>query len=600
MKTTNLPSPKDITLLTAILSFTIAILVILGWFLQIPSLVQLHYTFAPMQFNTALGFMISSVVILFLLNDNREFANTMAAVLSGLALLTLIEIFWNVNLNIDEIFIKADIVTNTNTPGRMAPNTAISFLMLGLSILLPIKNTRALQFKGLLSSLVFCMGALAFIGYILGLNPVYGWGSYTHMALHTAAAFMLLGVGLSFYFWDLEKKIHKALNINYNPWIIGYAFSLAGMLFLLDISMPLGIAAGVPYILLVLTGWIFNKPVYTIYLAGTSILMTILGYFLSPSFSPNWMVLINRFYAIISIGVVAALIYVLKKRDLKMRHYHEEMDLEIIKRTHELEMKNKQLEEFAYIISNDLREPILTTIAFTKLMEQKFQYSSEQGADFKKFLHYLKMASTKLEGVINQLIAYTSLNKSSNYEKVNINLLVDNVCENLADLILQHKAHITYTTLPVIYGYKKELNLLFYHLIKNAIENNIRAQENEIVIMADKTEYDWTFCVRDHGKGIKQKYLERIFIPFQSLENDRNQKTGMGLNICKKIIELHGGAIWAESVIGKGSKFYFTVPTIEKRKFPTPNKSKDWKEEHKDFHQTTQMMEAQILEGREA
>ena len=163
--------------------------------------------------------------------------------------------------------------------------------------------------------------------------------------------------------------------------------------------------------------------------------------------------------------------------------------------------------------------------------------------------------------LVKDLLDYSLLGKESVKTLVDCNIIVGEVLHDLNDSIKGSNAKITVQELPLFNGYETELRLLFQNLIENAIKYQQKDIIPEIHISADSREKEWLISIRDNGIGIDQKYFEKIFIIFQRLHNRTAfEGTGIGLAHCKKVAEMHGGAIWVESSPGAGSTFMFTIP----------------------------------------
>ena len=223
-----------------------------------------------------------------------------------------------------------------------------------------------------------------------------------------------------------------------------------------------------------------------------------------------------------------------------------------------LENKNKELEQFTYIASHDLQEPLRTISNFCGLLNKS--EALKQDNLTQKYLDFMNSATRRMQNLIKCLLDYSRLGKEMNYELVDTNLLLDEVKEDLRSAIADNKATISFDHLPQVNGLKTELRLLFQNLISNAIKFKRPDQAPHIQITASPQNEAWEFCVKDNGIGIDSTYHKKIFQIFQQLNSDsRFDGHGIGLSHCKKIIEHHGGKIWVESELKKGSQFYFTI-----------------------------------------
>jgi PAS domain S-box-containing protein len=232
----------------------------------------------------------------------------------------------------------------------------------------------------------------------------------------------------------------------------------------------------------------------------------------------------------------------------------------------ELERSNQELENFAHIASHDLQEPLRAITAYTHLLKE--EYSCNLNANAQEYMNYITDGAARMRQLIKDLLAYSRVNRSELIQvPVDCNLILAQVIDSLKILIAETNATITYDSLPTVNGDKNQLMQLFQNLISNAIK--FRGSEQPRIhitviksnqVIKNLQSPCWLFSVRDNGIGIKTQYLERIFEIFRRLHtSDEYPGTGIGLAICKKIVEHHGGCIWAESVFGRGTTFYFTL-----------------------------------------
>lgn len=226
--------------------------------------------------------------------------------------------------------------------------------------------------------------------------------------------------------------------------------------------------------------------------------------------------------------------------------------------TKKIEEKNKELEQFTYIASHDLQEPLNTIISFIKVIEEN---SDREFNELEKdSFQFINNASLRMKELIKGLLDYSRLGNKSEAKKLNSKLLAQAVCHDLDFRIKEKNATVNIGELPKIYAFETELRLLFQNLISNAIKFSKPNISPVISITAEKKNLYWQFAVTDNGIGIDPKYKEKIFIIFQRLHGkNKYEGTGIGLAHCRKIIKLHNGDIWLESEIGKGSTFYFTI-----------------------------------------
>ncbi len=236
----------------------------------------------------------------------------------------------------------------------------------------------------------------------------------------------------------------------------------------------------------------------------------------------------------------------------------KEAELQLAKQNHELEFKNKELEQFAYVASHDLQEPLRTINSYIELVGELYKDKFDE--DGLRFMMHIENASTRMKFLIKDLLDYSRLGREKVFVNVDCNKIVKDVLLDLNTSISESKAVIAVDKLPKIIGLEVELKQLFQNLITNAIKFTKENSTPVIKISAQEGNGEWLFKVQDEGIGIKKKYFERVFTIFQRLHRrDKYPGTGIGLALCKKIVEMHRGAIWIESEFGKGTTFFFTI-----------------------------------------
>lgn len=228
----------------------------------------------------------------------------------------------------------------------------------------------------------------------------------------------------------------------------------------------------------------------------------------------------------------------------------------------ELERSNQELEQFAYVSSHDLQEPLRTIASFTQLLERR--YKGQLDADADEFMDYIVEAAVRMKAQIEGLLEYSRVGtKGEKFKPVNMNKIVNQTIQSLNTSIKEVNANIKVDELPEVMGDENQLQRAFQNLISNAIKFKKQEEPLKIHIFANKNEKnkEYVFSVQDNGIGIEEQYLERIFTIFQRLHTrDVYEGTGIGLSVVKRIIERHGGRVWVESEFGVGSTFYFTIP----------------------------------------
>lgn len=224
----------------------------------------------------------------------------------------------------------------------------------------------------------------------------------------------------------------------------------------------------------------------------------------------------------------------------------------------DLKQKNIELEQFAYVASHDLQEPLRTVSGFVELLKR--HYKNETNENVIKYINYITDASDRMRRLVQDLLDYSRLGRERILETIDCNKVVQEVLSDLAIAIQESRAVIHIDPLPVISGYTTEMKQLFQNLLSNSLKFRNPGEPPVINISVLPREDSWQFSVTDNGIGIDEKYWERIFVIFQRLHTKSEfVGTGIGLAHCKKIAELHNGKIWVDATPGKGSTFYFTI-----------------------------------------
>lgn len=227
----------------------------------------------------------------------------------------------------------------------------------------------------------------------------------------------------------------------------------------------------------------------------------------------------------------------------------------------ELERSNKELEQFAYVASHDLQEPLRSISGFLQLLEKR--YAGQLGEDADLFIARSLAATHRMKTLIEGLLAYSRVGmRGGSFEPVDCAKVLEQALVNLQVGIEESDAAITHDPMPAVVGDSSQLGQLFQNLFNNAIKfKSDRRPEIHVGATRDANPGHWLFSVRDNGIGIPAEHFERIFVIFQRLHSRSEYPgTGIGLSLCKKIVERHNGRIWVESQPGAGSTFFFTLP----------------------------------------
>ncbi len=277
-----------------------------------------------------------------------------------------------------------------------------------------------------------------------------------------------------------------------------------------------------------------------------------------------------------------------KRAEEELRRAHDELDARVHQRTRELkeanaslqseiaerrraeeELKrvvedlgqsNKELQQFAYVASHDLQEPLRTVASYVDLLAVRYSGKLDEKAD--QYIAYAAEGASRMSTLINDLLAYSRVGtQGKEFSPVDLSSVLEQALANVRNMISKNSAAITCERLPVVTWDETQLMQLFQNLIANAIKFKKSGTAPVIRISSRAGRSEWIIGVHDNGIGIDRAFSERIFTIFQRLHTrEEYPGTGVGLAICRRIVERHGGRIWVESKQGEGSSFYFTLP----------------------------------------
>ncbi len=258
------------------------------------------------------------------------------------------------------------------------------------------------------------------------------------------------------------------------------------------------------------------------------------------------------------------MLYQIKLRDDEVQTAKNSLEQRVEERTKELhekaralEISNKELEQFAYIASHDLQEPLRMIGSFAQLIARR--YKGKINSEINDYIDFIVEGVSRMQNLIEDLLLFSRVNtRKTNFQKGDFKGIIEKCKSNLRYAIETNEAEITYTEMPIMVVDDLKILQLFQNLVSNAIKFRSDVPPH-IHIAAEEQDDHWLFAVKDNGIGIEKEYAKKVFMIFQRLHKNTYPGTGIGLSICKRIVELHRGNIWFESEAGQGTTFFFTI-----------------------------------------
>ena len=281
----------------------------------------------------------------------------------------------------------------------------------------------------------------------------------------------------------------------------------------------------------------------------------------------NWKRIFSYGGVILRDGRSKPLLGLLTIRDITYRKQAEDERERLIA---DLERSNSELRQFAYVASHDLQEPLRTVARCVELLARRYQGRLDADAD--KYVSLAVEGSKRMYDLIKDLLAFYQVGTGGrNMQRVPMESVIKQALSNLRQPIDKGRAEVTIDSMPAVVGEFEQLTQLVQNLVDNALKFRKPGATPRVHISAEQRDHEWIFGIHDNGIGMESEYLERIFGMFQRLHPRAEYTgTGMGLAICRKIVEWHGGRIWAESKPGEGSSFYFTLAVKGERHHEPP------------------------------
>ncbi|MDH3975837.1 MAG: ATP-binding protein, partial [Deltaproteobacteria bacterium] len=519
---------------------TLGLTVLIGWYTGAVILIQVYPAFVPMQYNTALGFLLSGTAILALLHRYSPVAIACGSVVALIGILTLIEYLFNVNLLIDELMMKHYVGVKTSHMGRMAPNTALSFTLAGFAVIIMgafSHYKRCALIVAILAALILGLGIIAFSGYLTGLESAYGWGRLTRMAVHTAFGFMVLGISFSMLAWMEEQEKEDSFP---------YWFPLPIAITVLTFSISLWQALN-------------HGP----------------GENFSKKMAHHFVLVFGTVLAF-AIALTVNLAQKTHRQRSAIKEAHDELEKRVRERTAELAEANKNLlaemeerkraekeleqkrrlaamGEMSAHVAHEIRNPLhKVSLSYELLKDSR----SIEGSD-REALQIIGEEIHSLIAIATDLLDY---GRGSEIKKEKFDY-----CPFMESMVNEFQEKTTKAGIGFINNLPQQCSPLnadrvkIHQLIVNMLDNAIEAMPDGGTLTLDVHEKDGKLIisVSDTGQGIAAEDLENIFMPFFTT---KSVGTGLGMAILKQFVDLHGGHVQVDSKVGEGTTIRVSLP----------------------------------------
>jgi signal transduction histidine kinase len=553
-----------LTLSTGLFVAAWGLLIIVGWHIQNIALTQLHETWKPMAYDTALGLSLCGAGLVGASLGSWRITYGCSLLAGTLAMLSLIEYLFQIDLRITELVIPVA-WQDAGYSGRMSLNAAGALLLCCL-MLVTIghglqQKVEGYAFANMLGLLVALFSLLSLMTFFSTMDVESGWGKLTVMTPHAALGFTLLGFSAAIFRWpeDAEDNVDIA---HLQNMVITYVS--AGVLVTMLFSAAIG--------LLPIYDLLQSDPLYEAAktLKGSAETDTLLASHEHLGSALRRQVALTGITALLLAYIGGFGVWrLLRPLTGRILMRADALEKAIQKATGELEVSvnnlqrsNRQLDQFARVASHDLQAPLHGITGFAQLLSQR--YASVLGQEGNEFLEFISGGARQMQAQISGLLALSRVNSRAQPTiPVQTAEVVSQVLDTLQADIEQAGARVHHQDLPVILGDRTQIALLLQNLIANAIKFRRAGIAPEVTISAQREGTFWRFSVQDNGIGIDSTHREAIFEIFRRLHTqDEYPGTGIGLALCKEIVERHGGVIAVESQPGEGCKFTFTLPAI--------------------------------------
>ena len=507
-----------------------------------------------MKFNTSLTFVVGGLGLIAFSGRQKGYACIAGCVILVISGVSLVQYVTGINLGIDEIFMRDYWYPDNPIRGRMSPGTSVAFLCTGAVLILAVGKTAwsspHIVTMELLSFVVLAIGMAAIAGYLTSAAFAYNWGSFARLSIHTALGFIALSTGMLALVWH-RKGARTADAPLWLPALLCFAVLIT------DFSTPTGFGAGIAYIPIMFCSLWFVESYMAFIFATVCAGFIALGYFAKP---PNeiasWIPASNRALAIVAVWAVATLIY-----------FRRRIELALQTNMSDLERSNQELDDFSYIASHDLKEPLRGLANHASFLLE--DYKDKIDEDGVRRLNRIAQLCERMQRLIDDLMYFSRLGRADlAIRDTDLNAVIIEIEQMMETLLGERRARIVVPcALPWIVCDRTRVTEVFRNLITNAVKYNDKAEPLvevgflETVDTKDGIERN-IFYVKDNGIGIDPEFHQEIFRIFRRLPNASvgpKDGAGVGLTFVKKIVERHGGRIWLESEPEKGTIFYFSL-----------------------------------------
>lgn len=516
----------------------IGIVVLVGWFAQVRELISIRRRDVPMQPNTAAALVALGAAVISL---HRH--RTLTAILGGLASLvgcfTLIQYAAGIDVGIDQLLVHQPFVTTlTSTPGRPSPGTAFGIAAVGLTLgyaALAHRHRRREITLATVGALVGTLGLVAIYGYASRLESVYRWPNITATALNSAVAFVLLGGALLTEAWTSRRDTTRAAS-----WL-----PLPAALVGLSLTF---------YI------WIAIEHSTRVTQGEPTIVALFVGFAVSGLLALNAHLFVRADARRRAAELAEASLREEVERRSAVERELRETHAALARESAVLARSNRELTEFAYVASHDLSEPLRAISGYTTLLRNRLP----SDPDIDEFAGYIVSGCQRLRHLIDDLLAYSRLGREeAAVAPVDCSLLLDQVRSSLGAQLADTGGVLEVEPLPKVAASASALSQLFQNLVGNALKFHRPDRTPHVRVSAEADPAGWLFRVADNGIGVAPRHRERIFSVFQRLHGQEEYEgTGIGLAICKKVVEQYGGRIWVEDTPGGGTTVCCTLPRL--------------------------------------